>query len=177
METPLENVNLIFQSTLPVRGATLASGTRTYAAYYFNPRSPYGERRGTANHRRNPAISIHAPRTGSDSWDSDNDDILKISIHAPRTGSDNMTGQAPTLSRYFNPRSPYGERRGCPRPSRHPNNFNPRSPYGERRKSPSLCWHPKIFQSTLPVRGATGKLHPAGGHGGISIHAPRTGSD
>ena len=29
-----------FQSTLPVRGATMTSSLRLWAAYYFNPRSP-----------------------------------------------------------------------------------------------------------------------------------------
>ena len=59
------------------------------------------------------------------------------------------------LTRYFNPRSPHGERREgtgwrtvCPY-------FNPRPPHGERRvcctqKSTSIT-----FQPTLPARGAT----------------------
>ena len=56
---------------------------------HFNPRSPYGERRceykrGFAGH----FISIHAPRTGSDSGAETN---IKINVD-------------------FNPRSPYGER-------------------------------------------------------------------
>ena len=34
-----------------------------------------------------------------------------------------------------------------------------------------------IFQSMLPVRGATAQLHATGEVVGISIHAPRAGSD
>ena len=78
---------------------------------YFNPRSPHGERRMTAEEAARLAISIHAPRTGSDrrkprrkrrqsSFQSTlpargATDLpatrhlpFVISIHAPRTGSD-----------------------------------------------------------------------------------------
>ena len=81
--------------------------------------------------------------------------LLNISIHAPRTGSD---------SSIFCSISPHS-------------NFNPRSPYGERLGFLSVRTFLYIFQSTLPVRGATHRrpLHRQG-HG-ISIHAPRTGSD
>ncbi len=123
-------------------------------------------------------ISIHAPRTGSDSTTLQkiktpltfqstlpargattaqraNHCRFSISIHAPRTGSDTSTGKRSTISLNFNPRSPHGERRylrahgGCAR------NFNPRSPHGERR----------VFRGVLCVSKK------------ISIHAPRWGSD
>ena len=81
----------------------------------FNPRSPHGERRDVlATYWETLKISIHAPRTGSDSirrrdtlsrqfqstlpargaTKSDWEDLLKrwISIHAPRTGSDSVVG-------------------------------------------------------------------------------------
>ena len=62
----------------------------------FNPRSPYGERHGEENVGRVlPAISIHAPLTGSDI---------------------NRKG-AIQYEHNFNPRSPYGER---PRLRRNP---------------------------------------------------------
>ena len=78
-----------------------------------------------------------------------------ISIHAPRAGSDRRHMVLRRSRTYFNPRSPCGER--------------PKPPI---RKAEN-----KIFQSTLPVRGATSwetiarRLHY------ISIHAPRAGSD
>ena len=56
----------VFQSTLPVRGATVDDRTLTKAL----------------------EISIHAPRTGSDQAYYDALDAQEISIHAPRTGSD-----------------------------------------------------------------------------------------
>ena len=123
---------------------------------------------------------------------------------------------------FFNPRSPYGERLLLPFPfctpsiisihaphtgsdanlveeSRGEENFNPRSPYGERPKASKTHWLLFIFQSTLPIRGATnmeklaygalifqstlpirGATHARRYQLGcrfISIHAPHTGSD
>ena len=61
-------VNL-FQSTLPARGATATVSSTQPIALYFNPRSPHGERLRAADHDGEPRdISIHAPRTGSDRW-------------------------------------------------------------------------------------------------------------
>ena len=78
-----------FQPTLPARGAT------------------HGAALGGGRH----SISTHAPRTGSDSWQT------------CRRGR----------PRNFNPRSPHGERRAAvSRPASAPSNFNPRSPHGER---------------------------------------------
>ena len=59
------------------------------AATHFNPRSPHGERR--VYHQQvgaGGAISIHAPRTGSDEKIRSGISGETISIHAPRTGSD-----------------------------------------------------------------------------------------
>ena len=58
---------------------------------------------------------------------------IGISIHAPLTGSD---GRVPS--------------------SGHAQlNFNPRSPYGERHVRYKTLADRAIFQSTLPLRGAT----------------------
>ena len=125
------------------------------------------------------AISIHAPRTGSDNgigqvafaycsfqstlpargatsmkWRGIT--MSNISIHAPRTGSDAI-------------RAPGGSR-DC--------DFNPRSPHGERLGISGASVTQLEFQSTLPARGATrGSGDWQNDHQGISIHAPRTGSD
>ncbi len=79
------------------------------------------------------AISIHAPRTGSDRValivtirqlafqstlpargatlrPSTYTVSIGISIHAPRTGSDTRMKQLTEIANYFNPRSPHGER-------------------------------------------------------------------
>ena len=146
---------IIFQSTLPLRGATTSSPSHRQAAY-FNPRSPCGERRDTGI-----GVKIHA----------------EISIHAPPAGSDPTPIQAFTSRANFNPRSPCGERPGGGMPfqdrlisihappagsddyssfqASHPSNFNPRSPCGERQNRLGTSNRNTIFQSTLPLRGAT----------------------
>ena len=55
--------------------------------------------------------------------------------------------------------------------------FNPRSPCGERRLDKGIKTAADAFQSTLPVRGATGDALHRVCTGIISIHAPRAGSD
>ena len=81
--------DVVFQSTLPARGATSSTARSPHSAYDFNPRSPHGERRRTLDNQIARAfISIHAPRTGSDPFCTVWLDFL----------SD------------FNPRSPHGER-------------------------------------------------------------------
>ena len=123
-----------------------------------------------------------------------------ISIHAPRVGSDVVVQCGYSGGYYFNPRSPCGERlSNCPNTYIH-SNFNPRSPCGERLRFVLLAIGAAIFQSTLPVWGATlltcswrqqstdfNPRSPCGerlcggdSDGGvpvISIHAPRVGSD
>ena len=80
--------------------------------------------------------------------------------------------------KYFNPRSPHGERRHERR--RRPTrtlNFNPRSPHGERRLSRCPRVRASGFQPTLPARGATAFPARRCSSLSISTHAPRTGSD
>ena len=101
---------VVFQSTLPVGGATFAliltllkilisihaprggSDTVTLPVTSppddFNPRSPWGERLCRLIVLKNFIISIHAPRGGSDSY---------------MAALEGIYG-------YFNPRSPWGER-------------------------------------------------------------------
>ena len=107
------------------------------------------------------------------------DEMEIISIHAPRTGSDStVAGCCLCRWKYFNPRSPHGERLRF-RKLRHLScHFNPRSPHGERHAVSASKTSILVFQSTLPARGATtlksvcyGRIYY------ISIHAPRTGSD
>ena len=146
---------------------------------YFNPRSPCGERRPAPRcpHQR-PSISIHAPRVGSDSiaaliFHLDGN----ISIHAPRVGSDQIVASRWLLPIHFNPRSPCGERPGMSDLFYYSFNFNPRSPCGERPLTRISDGFSIQFQSTLPVWGATLWYWNCFRRDGISIHAPRVGSD
>ena len=125
----------IFQSTLPARGAT--------------PVKPIGQ--------LCISISIHAPRTGSDSCKFiKSESISYISIHAPRTGSD-IRLFVSAHGRYL---------------------FQSTLPArGATPQSAVFRETIYIFQSTLPARGATIRLQFCPSHIDISIHAPRTGSD
>ncbi len=80
----------IFQSTLPVRGATIDQLLTAWARLRFQSTLPVRGATGRkmANEKA-PTISIHAPRAGSD--ENQAAQLLsnaRISIHAPRAGSD-----------------------------------------------------------------------------------------
>ena len=131
---------LLFQSTLPARGATTSVPEFDFAI----------------------AISIHAPRTGSDLFCCSKKfakspfqstlpargatgeqyattSYVDISIHAPRTGSDmHRVCRNPPMTN-FNPRSPHGERPDCHAGCVRKGDFNPRSPHGERPNQRNLA--------------------------------------
>ena len=122
-------------------------------------------------------ISIHAPRVGSDNTVAQYEMGRNISIHAPRVGSDRAGLEFARWIRDFNPRSPCGERLKSAVAGLRTVHFNPRSPCGERPATPTPEPSCSIFQSTLPVWGATWIAQNANRMGKISIHAPRVGSD
>ena len=130
-----DTANLVFQSTLPARGATFPKSkiqsnilisihapregsdhsyiTIGDSGRNFNPRSPRGERHYASNREQllvKVVISIHAPREGSDLTNEGIFHKYRISIHAPREGSDDIIPTKAEKSRNFNPRSPRGER-------------------------------------------------------------------
>ena len=77
----------------------------------FNPRSPRGERRsvwGSLRHRWRFQSTL--PARGATVSLGFAPSSLAISIHAPREGSDTETRAPKTKGEYFNPRSPRGER-------------------------------------------------------------------
>ena len=55
--------------------------------------------------------------------------------------------------------------------------FNPHSPCGERHASCIFSISTFVFQSTLPLRGATKPSGIIARHSAISIHTPLAGSD
>ena len=191
----------LFQSTLPVWGATLPLSHSFPSAENFNPRSPCGERL-LENPTTNPAAKFQStlPVWGATPPLVRPPVFQPISIHAPRVGSDGVEwmesiGESdfnprspcgerpvwalmlPSLSN-FNPRSPCGERHYLETGSyRATGNFNPRSPCGERLETTFQAAASALFQSTLPVWGATHVLQCGVVDPGISIHAPRVGSD
>ena len=145
------------------------------------------------------AISIHAPRTGSDHENPADGNTQGISIHAPRTGSDPWYRQLRMQSHHFNPRSPHGERRASCLEQFDFEEFQSTLPARGATSTFPQETGTSQFQSTLPARGATvspqkstrtTNFNPRSPHGErqgkgaspqpsphISIHAPRTGSD
>ena len=125
---------LSFQSTLPVWGATYCI---LYSAMvlYISIHAPRvgSDHKCRAFPSRQPGFQSTLPVWGATGQPYTPSDSQVISIHAPRVGSDSTVSSTLTHSPDFNPRSPCGERR---------------SPPGK----PSI---PHLFQSTLPVWGAT----------------------
>ena len=101
-----------FQSTLPARGATQSERRSRKFTANFNPRSPHGERPcgifvpAYTDADFNPR-SPHGERPRLFAWMRGR---CPISIHAPRTGSDSPISSDKIANLHFNPRSPHGER-------------------------------------------------------------------
>ena len=74
-------------------------------------------------------------------------------------------------------RAPCGARLPGHLPRPKPCYFNPRAPCGARRTSILCSLWSSQFQSTRPLRGATGRRLIAGSVDCISIHAPLAGRD
>ena len=150
-------LELAFQSTRPVRGATRSrSGKPLSRPRYFNPRAPCGARRLlTHSFKRGSLFQSTRPVRGATCIFSQEFDNIVISIHAPRAGRD---------------------------PEAEPHiksavHFNPRAPCGARLQLFRSVVDFLLFQSTRPVRGATAERTDGIQRDCISIHAPRAGRD
>ena len=146
---------MTFQSTRPMRGATVADQLD----------SPNG------------AVSIHAPHAGRD--------FLLPSYRRRRTGFNPRApcgarrpfAFSPTPVTSFNPRAPCGARRPVSTSPIHDGCFNPRAPCGARRGLREVCEPMVEFQSTRPMRGATRHVRCLIRRKAVSIHAPHAGRD
>ena len=126
------------------------------------------------------SISIHAPHAGRDLKSSSSPLAFPISIHAPHAGRDRRRSRSRSSQTNFNPRAPCGARPPPNTPLRSASHFNPRAPCGARLnpdivaididgisihaphagRDPPHPWplpvQQFLFQSTRPMRGATG---------------------
>ena len=148
----------IFQSTLPVRGATSCRRTCLRTSLHFNPRSPCGERHdGGIDYALNDRISIHAPRAGSDAE-------AGLILTQVRKFQSTLPVRGATATRLWN-RTRW-------------RSFQSTLPVrGATTMRMTKARSARQFQSTLPVRGATRLTGPGCRRSPISIHAPRAGSD
>ena len=124
-----------FQSTRPVWGATILFLRHARRPENFNPRAPYGARHSPPNIiMRANGISIHAPRMGRDKLPRAR--LLYVrEFQSTRPVWGATLPSAATVS-------PSGD-------------FNPRAPYGARRGYDFFVVERDGFQSTRPVWGAT----------------------
>ena len=144
----------------------------------FNPRSPWGERppkNGPIKYHTIFQSTLSVRRATFYSRIIFN--YFKISIHALREESDTVKLIRNSLLKYFNPRSPWGERLGHNRRFPVLSHFNPRSPWGERQVAVCVDLVYNWFQSTLSVRRATLEEIGSARCNIISIHALREESD
>ena len=185
----------------PLAGCDITPGRRWRPRLDFNPRTPCGVRQrirlcvSIAN-----LISIHAPLAGCDrvlrglfllhllfqsthplrgatQRQHRQKRRYRISIHAPLAGCDQVQKRRQYSSTYFNPRTPCGVRLLLRLAKSLLLNFNPRTPCGVRRRLRGQQRGGQIFQSTHPLRGATGHSPARAARARISIHAPLAGCD
>ena len=170
----------LFQSTLPVWGATQNPASGQMCAPHFNPRSPCGERRSVCvpDWLNSSHFNPRSPCGERPGRERAGGQGRGISIHAPRVGSDHRRARAADTISYFNPRSPCGERRHPLHLGQLARLISIHAPRvgSDRRVITVFTWF-LPFQSTLPVWGATAKKELLDILYLISIHAPRVGSD
>ena len=191
----------VFQSTHPVRGATLRGSVSSPARSGFQSTHPVrGATMDKAAAAGNNEFQSTRPVWGATMCTSRRRSSATISIHAPRVGRDNCICVDIRVSLHFNPRAPCGARPGRRTSCSTRKYFNPRAPCGARPRGEEPRTEIRGFQSTRPVWGATSVVvfsgvsmanfnprapcgaRPAGkgqniGITCISIHAPRVGRD
>ena len=184
----------LFQSTLPLRGATRDTATRKLATVIsiHTPLAGSDLRRTDVEQHRK--ISIHTPLAGSDSRQILRRPQRMISIHTPLAGSDPrirfgcgghgisihtpLAGSDSTLARLgldstISIHTPLAgsDVVSFPAPAVCVN-FNPHSPCGERRPATARALQHALFQSTLPLRGATCRRNRWSGLAHFNPHSP-----
>ncbi len=125
----------IFQSTLPLRGATFSMRLVQHIVS-ISIHTPLAGSDGTARPWSRPCgnFNPHSPCGERRSIERSNISASQISIHTPLAGSDCTSMESCPMRSYFNPHSPCGERRVSDSTAKSTAN---------------------LFQSTLPLRGAT----------------------
>ena len=167
-----------FQSTLPGWGATL-NRIRLRQFHQFQSTLPgWGATRRQSHFITEDIISIHAPRMGSDVSDAERKGLEQYFNPRSPDGERRCAGQNGSPPRLdFNPRSPDGERHSLGRLGFGVDYFNPRSPDGERPCASRSAASMRNFNPRSPDGERLQSGRYRGGDVGISIHAPRMGSD
>ena len=170
---------IIFLSTLPARGATPRRVTMPAPSRYFYPRSPRGERR-TYRPAKMPVYANFYPRSPRGerrSWRMRSPPGSRNFYPRSPRGERLLAGQLFAVLFHFYPRSPRGERHRRCRGAAGRRDFYPRAPRGERRRTPGCLCHQTYFYPRSPRGERPMVLMVDRLNRGISIHAPREGSD
>ena len=164
----------------PLAGCDAGHGRSKHRRGDFNPRTPCGVRPPSSRSAKRPRRfqSTHPLRGATVTSMGARSSTVSISIHAPLAGCDRLIQQPERRPHNFNPRTPCGVRHGATRQKIEQGaHFNPRTPCGVRPATTTPYRRPMTFQSTHPLRGATGKMSSTGKVTLISIHAPLAGCD
>ena len=169
---------MAFQSTHPMRGATLNGANSTIITITFQSTHPM--RGATVAYIRVSTLeqfqSTH-PMRGATLRRTFNRQSWTISIHAPHAGCD-RTACIPLYGTHdFNPRTPCGVRLPRRTRKRYDLHFNPRTPCGVRPFNWGGIWTDENFNPRTPC----GVRHVIDiglyTQKDISIHAPHAGCD
>ena len=166
-----------FQSTHPLRGATISVLLRIVPDLDFNPRTPCGVRHigfsgypiSSAFQSTHPlrgatwppsacqrwsAISIHAPLAGCDMPAARVVALRKISIHAPLAGCDKkMKYYYYTAIKFQSTHPLRGATRSSARSMPSGAHFNPRTPCGVRRRKTAESTRRQVISIHAPLAG------------------------
>ena len=145
-----------FQSTRPLRGATVSMMPTVVLFWNFNPRAPCGAR---------------PSRYGTDT-----DYDLHFNPRAP-CGARPLDSRSLLNAENFNPRAPCGARLICVNPLLTSFQFQSTRPLRGATGAMVARHTLNVFQSTRPLRGATTEQQQRKQHHPISIHAPLAGRD
>ena len=171
---------LQFQPTLPARGATAVSLPASPPNGGFQPTLPArGATRTSGRHPcGHPAISTHAPRTGSDfERQTTMENLAIFQPTLPARGATPL-GYGEGVNQLFQPTLPARGATNCSTMGpRFPIDFNPRSPHGERHGDAGGKRAEFAISTHAPRTGSDADDFLLPRQQGISTHAPRTGSD
>ena len=160
-------------------GERRASAENAPVFVHFNPRSPHGERPkrafpNTLFNRFQPTL----PARGATAWRRRCPPWALFQPTLPARGATSGRCCSTGSCKHFNPRSPHGERPCCPFLWRWIPDFNPRSPHGERHGGVLLADVQHGISTHAPRTGSDFNPPDEGPVArAISTHAPRTGSD
>ena len=143
-----------------MRGATRTLPEMGRAKPYFNPRTPCGVRPDYYNRIADEnLISIHAPHAGCDERGQHCGAQQNISIHAPHAGCDIRLCHQLSPHGHFNPRTPCGVRHAECKSDCDGENISIHAPHAGCDNGLLILDGRKFrFQSTHPMRGATGVI-------------------